>query len=95
MDCLKLNQPKPSGWTHYVMNYIGPNEGEGSRLHLNGAEVGSDTTKAAASPSAGNGRIVVGRLYTNSDEHYANVQVDELIFFNQTLSPSDIDAIIH
>ena len=40
---------------------------------------------------AGDGRIVVGRRFTNDDNHYTTVMVDELLFFNQTLSNDTID----
>ena len=82
--------PKPSGWTHIVLNYLGPNNGQGIRIYHNGTEVASDTTKASHGFSAGDGRIAVGRYRTNRNDHYGNAQVDELIFFNQALSQDDI-----
>ena len=36
---------KPSGWFHIVVNYIGPDEGEGIRIYHNGVEVANATTK--------------------------------------------------
>ena len=53
----------------------------------------SDTTKDARSYSAGDGRIVLGRYYTDSDEYYTSAMVDELVFFNQALSNDDINAL--
>ena len=53
----------------------------------------SDTTKSGGPYSAGDGRIVVGRCYTDDNGEYASVQVDELIFFNQPLSTVEIQAI--
>ena len=55
-------------------------------MFINGTEVGNDPGKTALSRSAGDGRIVGGRGWTNKDENYASVQVDELIFFNRHLS---------
>ena len=49
-----------------------------------------DTTKSAGYYSAGNGRIVVGKYYTNDDKWFASVQVDDLIFFNQSLTLQEI-----
>ena len=79
---------KPSGWSHIVLNYLGPNNGQGIRMFINGAEVASSTTKTSSSKSAGDGRIVIGRWYTDRDQNYASVQVDELIFFDEALKPS-------
>ena len=63
--------PEPTGWTHFVLNYIGPNEGEGIRLYCNGEEVDSDETKFAGFPfHDGDGKIVVGRRRTESDQYY-------------------------
>ena len=82
-----------TGWTHFVLNYLGPNDGEGIMIFNDGVNVTSDTTKGGALLSAGDGRIVVGRTYTNRDEEYASVRMDKLLFFNQTLSTTDIIAL--
>ena len=73
-----------------MLNYIGPNTGEGIRVYYNGGGVGGDNTKWNRSPSAGDGRIVVGRYYTGRSQRYASVEVDELIFFNRYLSIEEI-----
>ena len=85
-----ISHTQPSGWTHVVMNYIGPNDGEGIRLYISGTEVGNDLTKSTTHQSAGDGRIVVGRWFTDKDEGYSSVKVDELIFFNHYLSSAEI-----
>ena len=87
------SDPTPARWFHIVLNYIGPNDGEGIRIYYNGVKVASDTTKGARSRSAGDGRIVVGRGLTNKDKDYASVQVDELLFFNCQLSSADSSAL--
>ena len=87
-----VNLPSPVGWTHIVMNYIGPNDGEGIRGYYNGSEVASETTKSEDTVPAGDGRIVIGRVFTYSDERYTSMQIDELIFFNKALSTTDITA---
>ena len=76
------------------MNFIGPNDGEGFRVFYDGAEVPSDTTKYSRSSSHGDGRIVVGRRGTHRDRDYSSAMVDELIFFNQTLTEAEILAIV-
>ena len=77
----------PTGWTHIVLNYIGPSDGQGIRVY--GMEVLNGITQDAAHP-AGDGRVVVGRRYTDQDTDYASMQIDELIFFNKALSTRDI-----
>ena len=47
-------------------------------------------TYSRASPSTGDGRIVVGKSFTNYDGPYGSVEVDELIFFNQAFTSDDI-----
>ena len=84
---------RPSGWFHVVINYIGPNNGQGIRMFIDGSELMSDTAKDAWSFSAGDGMVVVGRDYTDADKEYASVQVDELIFFNQVLSNDHINKL--
>ena len=80
-----------SGWTHVVLNYIGPNNGQGIRMFVDGQEVATGTTRVSRVSSGGDGRVVVGKLFANDiSEKYASVQVDELIFFNQALSIDQI-----
>ena len=76
-----------------MLNYIGPNDGEGIRVYYNGTEVVSGTTKHTRSHSAGDGRIVVGRHHTELDRWNPSVQVDELIVFNATLTDTDVQSI--
>ena len=76
-----------------MLNYIGPNEGEGIRIYYNGAEVASATTKTVRSYPSGDGRIVVGRHFTNEDRRYISMQVDELIYFNAVLTSDDVQSI--
>ena len=75
-----------------MLNYIGPNDGQGIRVHYNGTEVANDTTKSEGTYSTGDGRIVVGRYYSHRDVRYTSMQVDELAFFNKALSTTDIKA---
>ena len=53
----------------------------------------SDTTKSPGSSPAGDGRIVVGRWFTDQDKWYTSIQIDELIFFNRFLSSDEIAAL--
>ena len=80
----------PTGWTHIVFNYIGDDDGQGIRVY--GMEVVSDATRDVAR-SAGDGRIVVGRRWTDQDTYYASMEIDELIFFNKALSTTDIELL--
>ena len=78
---------------HIVLNYIGPNVGQGIILYNNGEEWRSDTNKYGGTYSAGDGKIVVGREYTTIDDSYTSMQIDELIYFNQALSDDEIQLI--
>ena len=88
-------QIQKSVWTHVVLNYIGTDDGEGVTMSINGREVASDADKYTFSHSAGDGRIVVGRWEkdTDLDNNYSGVHVDELIFFNQTLTQQEINIL--
>ena len=85
----------PSGWTHIVVNYIGPGGGttEGIYVYYNGNKLAEDTTISSATLQAGNGRVVVGRHLPEEDKDYAGVEVDELLLFNNNLDDDDIDNI--
>ena len=83
-------RPVLNGWTHIVLNYIGPNNGDGIKFY-NGAEVMSATTRSHNSFPAGDGRVVIGRYFTNQDMEYSSVQIDELIYFNNSLTNGEIE----
>ena len=83
----------PSGWTHIVVNYIGSGSGEGVRVFYNGQQVGSDTTSWGYIRHAPNGRIVIGRVYTDHSVYYSSVQIDQLALFNQSLNSTEISAL--
>ena len=36
------------------------------------------------------GRIVIGKFFTNSDDRYSSIQMDDLCFFNRALSEAEI-----
>ena len=78
-----------------MLNYIGPNNGEGIKIYYDGQEVDSDTEKVVWHLPGEDGRIVVGRLQTYKDQNgsYASVQVDELIYFNAALTNDDVQSI--
>ena len=92
-EYFEASHSRPSGWTNVVLNYIGPNDGQGIRMFIDGAEVSSDTTKSVGGYSAGDGRIVVGRFATDLDRDYASVMVDELIYFNAALTSTEVQLI--
>ena len=88
--CFFVCLSRQTGWFHFVVNYIGPNDGDGIRIFYDGVEVASDSTRHPYSLPAGDGRIVVGRFHTGVNDNYGNGQIDELLFFNQALSVKDI-----
>ena len=69
-------------WTHVVCNYLGPYNGEGTRLYINGVQEEEDTEIKQGTFPEGDGRVVLGRRFTDSDEKYASADLDEILFFN-------------
>ena len=86
--------PRPSsGWFHFILNYIGPDNGEAIWMYIDGSDVGNYTSKSGGPFSAGDSRIVVGKTYTRLNGQHTSVQLDELIFFNQTLTNTEVQSI--
>ena len=71
-----------------MLNFISPLEG--FKVYNDGVEVGSGSTNLGGSYSVGDGRIAIGRSYSGADGDYASVEVDELLFFNENLTESEI-----
>ena len=84
---------KPAGWYHLVMNYIGSADGQGITVYTDGAVQGSGTSKYTQTEQPADGRVVIGRYYTDNDERYASVLVDELTLWNRTLTLQEIQAV--
>ena len=84
----------PSGWIHIVLNYNGFEEYDFLRIqaYQDGVQTGSyfPVTKYSEPSLQSDGRVVIGRYFTDEDDHYASVQVDELFFFNAALSDFEI-----
>ena len=87
----RVSHTRPTGWTHIVLNYIGPSDGEGIRIYYDGAEVANDMTKSKGLFNPADGGILVAKV-AYGDYGYTSLQIDELIFFNKTLSTTDITA---
>ena len=74
--------PKTNGqWIHLVLNFIGANGG-GVEAFKDGALINSAQYGNTRTQTDGEGRVVVGRRYVTTNNNYAHVEVDELIFFN-------------
>ena len=71
-----------------VLNYIGPEHGQGIRIYYNGVKLDGGNTKYSggklASPS--DGSVVVGKF----GNYYSTVALDELLFFNVKLTGDQI-----
>ena len=80
-----------SRWLHFVLNFIGPNDGEGIRIYLDGEMVQSVTAAGGFRIPPRHSRIIIGRSTIDSYfGRYASLQMDELLFFNQALSEEEI-----
>ena len=62
-------------------------------MYSNGQEVATADAIIESWYSSTDGRIVIGRYFTNADEKYASIEVDELVFFNQALTSTEINQL--
>ena len=79
----------PSRWFHVVFNYLGPDDGY--QVYHDGILV-ADRLGIIARPSvtAIDTKIVIGRRFTEVDDFYSSIQMDELLFFNYVLGDDDV-----
>ena len=61
-----------------MLNYSGPDVE--IIMFMNGVKVEMATVKISQQSLAGNVRIVVGKGYTERDDLYSSLQVDELLY---------------
>ena len=79
-----------SGWNHITVNFLGPENGQGIRIYRNGLQDASDESTYPVTVATGDDITVVGRYYTNQDNYYATLEIDELAFFNAKLNEDQI-----
>ena len=85
------NAPKNKDkWLHLVLNYIGPDMGQGVEAFRDGTLRQASSGGSVSDETMGTGQVVVGRRYINKNEDYSHAEVDELIFFNQALSITEV-----
>ena len=78
-----------------MLNFIGPDDGEGIRIYNDGVQV-AEVTRKGYQPCTQDqtcmpdGTIVVGRLETGRHRDYCSLKMDELAFFNEALSQEEI-----
>ena len=73
-------------WYHLALVF-----GNGSLLiYHNGILVKSDETGVAKIKENGDGKMVIGRHFTNSDKNYVSMHLDELMMWNEALDPQEI-----
>ena len=70
-------------WAQLVLNFIGPNGGEGIEAFKDGTRREFSRYGTSSTYTAGEGRVVIGRRYVSRSQDYAQVELDELIFFNK------------
>ena len=75
-------------WFHIVLNFMG----NIMRIYLDGV-IRSTLPTGSSSQVPGDGRIVIGRRFSELDSNYASVQVDELLFFNRALNQTEVTAL--
>ena len=78
-------------WHHIVLSFVkGREDKDEIQIYNNAENIATDKTKAVGTNSKGNGRIVIGRHFSGLDGKYASVEMDELLFFNQALTETEI-----
>ena len=94
-----ISNKRIAGWVHAVVNFIGPNEGQGLRVYNDGIILGNNVTTVYPNgtyPPPSDGRIFIGRedfttTATNfTIKFYGSVEVDEFLIYNRTLTEPEI-----
>ena len=85
----RVLETRNNHWLHAVLNYIGPNDHQGINVYHNGGHIGN-STKNFGQHGRSNGRIFIGKLAYEINDHYASVEVDELLFYNRALTEDEI-----
>ena len=83
---VKIN-PVNYDWYHLAFVY-----GDDSLLiYYNGNRVQVEETVQTGSYGNGDGKMVIGRQFTNRDEKYVSMHLDEVMMWNQSLDADEIN----
>ena len=86
-------EQEPTNWTHVVLNYLGPEEGMGTRTYVDGAYSAGDSSIGGEANPIGDSRLVIGKRNTALDKDYASAEVDEVLLFNAALNEEEIQIL--
>ena len=84
----------PSDWYHLAMILHGPNDGQGISIYHDGILVKRDSTKEQKNYTQSTGTVIIGKRFTDRDEDYGSIMVDELTFWDRQLLPEEINAMV-
>ena len=82
----------PTDWYHLVFNYFGTNDAEGVAIYHDGVNIGSNRLISYTN-TAGQGVVLLGRYNVRTDNAFASVMVDELLFFNRHLTWQEVQIL--
>ena len=78
-------------WVHLVLNNIAATKA--IEVFKDGSFVAGQSHRLLYFRSPGDGRLVLGRRYPNSDSYYSSMLLDELVFFNRKLMAPEVETI--
>ena len=88
--------PVVSGdWHQVVLVFHGLNNGEGITVYNNGTQMAMQSMKTEEALQMGDGRVIIGRLYTELNGAYCSVEVDDLMLWNEALTQQDVAKLIN
>ena len=89
------NSKKPlPGWFHIVLNYsTSQDRSPRLRAYVNAQERLKDSTPYRQDSESGDGRIVLGRAYSEVNDFYTSMEVDEVVFYNEWLDVNEINEL--
>ena len=83
-----IDVTKPTCWVHSVLVYHGVDQG--ITVYHDGSQVGTDTSREAATRISGDGEVAIGRRAGLYNTLYASALVDEIKMYNRQLSQKEI-----
>ena len=66
---------------------------EGFQVFKDGALVSGQSSIVTFHRQPGDGRLVLGKRYTKSDDFYSSVDLDEVVFINRKLTEPEVERI--
>ena len=82
-----------SEWHHLTCSVPDFGNEDSLKVYYDGSHYGTHNEASSRETPTRSSRVIVGRAFTDQDDTYSSVELDELLFFNRALEEHHVQAL--